>query len=289
MILLLDRNDKSPFGRRSVILKLAICFGTSLMVVLLDSVISLAFLTTASAGVFLLSRPSRAQARLVLFLFAFIVWGVMVSQAMFYNRFPRDILFTILPPNPMMTEGLRIYVQGIEHGLIQSFRMIAVGFCGYAVCFSTEPDDFLKGFVALKVPFSLAFMAVSAIQFIPVAAEALLETRTAMRLKEYRPLKRGLRQTVRTEIGALRAVLAGTIRRSEEKSLSILTRGFDFDGKRTFLNEERLPAGERTALVFMAAAVLTLSTAKTLFWLYEHEIWGASSLRELYAFTREWL
>jgi energy-coupling factor transport system permease protein len=289
VINLLDRNDASLFGRLGVRLKLSICFGMSCAAVLLDSLLSLAALTVLGAAMFFLSRPSRAQIRLVLFLFAFVMWGVMLGQSMFYSRFPRDALWTLAEPNPLFRDGLRFYRQGIYHGAVQSFRIIAVGFSGYAVCFSTEPDDFMKGFVALKVPFSLAFMAVSAIQFIPVAVEALLGARTAMRLKGYRPFRRGIRETVRTEIGALRAVLAGTIRRSEEKSLSILTRGFDIKRRRTALHEDRLTPLERGAAVAVLLSIVALFTVKILFWLYQHEIWSESSLRGLYAFTREWL
>ena len=289
MIHLLVRNDASPFGRLGVRLKLAICFGTSCLAVLLDSLPSLAMLNAFGATVFFLSRPGRAQTRIVLVLFALIAWGVMLSQSLFYSRYPRDAICTLVAPNWFFKDGLRIYSQGIHHGAVQSCRMIAVAFSGYAVCFSTEPDDFLKGFVALKIPFSLAFMAVSAIQFIPVAVEALLETRTAMRLKGYRPLKRGIRQTVRTELGALRTVLAGTIRRSEEKSLSILTRGFEITGRRTVFYEDRLTGKERVALAGVQFAVLGLTAVKSLFWLYQHQVWSASSLRGLYAFTREWL
>ena len=285
----LDRNDASFFGRLGVRLKLTICFGTSCAAVLLDSLPSLSILTAISAAAFFLSRPSRAQTRLVLLLFAFVLWGVMLSQAMFYNRFPRDALFTLAEPNPIFKDGLRIYLQGIRHGALQSFRMIAVGFCGYAVCFSTAPDDFLKGFVALKVPFSLSFMAVSAIQFIPTAVEAMLETRTAMRLKGYRPFKRGIRKTVKTEVGALRAVLAGTVRRSEEKSLSFLTRGFDITGERTAFYEDRLKPSERGVAIAVLIAILGLTAVKGLFWLYQNQVWSVSALRGLYAFVREWL
>ena len=289
MISLLDRNDASPFGRLNVCLKLAICFSASCMAVLLDSLVSLSILMALGGVVFFLSKPSSTQIRLVLLLCAFIIWGLMLGQAIFYSRFPRDALLTLIEPNAVFKDGLRIYLQGIKYGAIQSFRIIAVGLCGYAVCFSTEPDDFLKGFVALKVPYSLAFMAVSAIQFIPVAVESLVETHTAMRLKGYRPLKRGFRQTVRTEIGALRAVIAGTIRRSEEKSLSILTRGFDIAGKRTAFKDERLKRGDRIAVAALGAVLICLTTVKVLFWLYQNEVWSASELRSLYAFTRVWL
>jgi energy-coupling factor transporter transmembrane protein EcfT len=167
--------------------------------------------------------------------------------------------------------------------------MLSIGLVGYAVCFSTEPDSFLKGLVAWRFPFSLAFMAVSAIQFVPVAAEQFVETRAAMRLKGYRTLRLGIRQTVRTEMGGLRAVLAGTIRHSEEKALSILTRGFDIEGPRTSFEEDRLKSGEVAFIFALLVPVLALGAVKVLFWLYQAEIFYSSGLRGIYAFTREWL
>jgi energy-coupling factor transport system permease protein len=285
----LSRNETSLFGRLNVRLKLAVCFSMSIFAVLLDSLFSLSSLAAIGAVVFLLSRPNRSQVVLVAVISLLLVWGVIFSQALFYNQFPRDALVTILEPNFFFQEGLRIYLQGIHHGAMQSFRMLAVGFVGYAVCFSTEPDDFLSGFIALKIPFSMSFMAVSAIQFIPTAIDEFMQTRTAMRLKGYRPFRRGIGQTVQTEIGGLRSVLGGAIRRSEEKALSILTRGFDILGKRTSLYDDRMKAGECVAASTLLITVLAIGTAKTLFLFYEHQIWSAPSLRVLYEFTREWL
>lgn len=286
---ILSRNERSPFGRLNVRIKLAVCFCMSVLAVLIDSLPSLLFLAASGAAVFFSSRPNRAQIKLVMFISAFLVWGVMFSQALFYNLFPRDALITILEPGVFFRDGLCIYLQGIHHGAVQSCRMLAVGFAGYAVCFSTESDDFLSGFIALKIPFSLAFMAVSAIEFIPTAMDAFAQTRTAMRLKGYRPFRRGLRRTVSAELGGLRAVLGGAIRISEEKALSILTRGFDILGKRTFLYEDRLKTGERLAAAALALTVLAAVVVKVLFFLYVHQIWGAPALRGLYGFTREWL
>ncbi len=286
---ILSRNIRSPFGRLDVRLKLSIGFSMSVLAVLADSLVLLATLLLIGAVVFQLSRPNRSQVRLVLWLCVLLVWGLMFSQAIFYNRFPRDALLTVLEPNWLFRDGLRIYRQGIEYGTMQSFRMLAIGLVGYAVCFSTEPDEFLNGLVAFRVPFSLAFMAVSAIQFVPVLAAETQQIRGAMRLKGYRPLRRGMRQTVATEIGALRSVLAGTIRRSEEKALSILTRGFDLDSPRTFLHRERLKPAQWTAGLALLFAVLALASVKVLFWLYQHQICGTSELRALYGFARAWL
>jgi len=285
----LSRNTRSAFGRLDVRLKLGIGFSMSVLAVLADSLVLLATLLFIGVVVFWLSRPNRSQVRLVTWLCLLLVWGLMFSQAIFYDRFPREALFTVLQPNWLLPDGLCIYRQGIEYGALQSFRMLAIGLVGYAVCFSTEPDEFLGGLIAYKVPFSLAFMAVSAIQFVPVLAAEAQQIRGAMRLKGYRPLRRGIGRTVRTEIGALRSVLAGTIRRSEEKALSILTRGFDLDSPRTFLYREPLKPAQWAAGLALLVAVLALASVKILFWLYQHQIYSASELRALYGFARAWL
>lgn len=286
---ILLKNNQSFLGKLNVRVRLAVGFAISILAVLAESLVLLSSLALLGAAIFFLGRPNRSQVRFVLLFAALLVWGLMFSQSIFYNQFPRDALVTIFEPNLLFREGLEIYVQGIHHGAIQSFRMLAVCLTGFAICFSTEADQFLRGLVAVKVPYSLSFMAVSAIQFAPVAVDELRQIRCAMRLKGYRPLARGARQTVRTEIGGLRAVLAGTIRRSEEKALSILTRGFDIDGTRTSLVDDKLSAKEWTGIAAIFFLVLGLGVAKTLFWLYQYQLFYSPALRSLYGFTREWL
>lgn len=281
--------NRSTFGALNVRVKLSICFGMSILAVLADGLALLVSLALTGAAVFSLSRPNRSQIKLVVFVSVLIVWGMMFSQAIFYNLFPRHTLVTLVEPGILFDDGLKIFYEGIRHGAIQSCRVLTIGFVGYAMCFSTEPDSFLKGLVAWKFPFSLAFMTVSAIQFVPVAAEEIAELRAAMRLKGYRIFRLGLRQTVRTEIGGLRAVLAGTIRHSEEKALSILTRGFDLEGPRTSFEEDRLKPGDIAVIAGLVVPVLGLAGIKLLFWLYQSEILYFSELRGIYAFTREWL
>ena len=60
-------------------------------------------------------------------------------------------------------------------------------------------------------------------------------------------------------------------------------------GERTALYEDRLNPLERVATLALLLSITALCTLKTLFWLYQHEIWSESALRGLYAFTREWL
>ncbi|HID28602.1 MAG TPA: energy-coupling factor transporter transmembrane protein EcfT [Desulfobacterales bacterium] len=214
---------------------------------------------------------------------------MMLSQGIFYYQFPRRVLLVIIEPNWLFSDGLRIYAEGLYHGAVQSLRILAVSFVGFGICFSTSADRFLEGLRAIRIPFSLAFMAVTAVRFIPILASEFQSVRMAMRLKGYRPFRNGLRDTIMTEVASLRPVLAGVIRRSQEIALSILTRGFSFDGERTSLHETHLALIHWLALVFLAGIVLLVASCKLLFWLYQQEFYYAPVLRPVYAFARSWL
>lgn len=283
------RNTHSPFGLLDVRLKMAAGFAVSLLVVLVDTVTSLCACAAAGISCFVLCYPNRKQTALVLVTTALMVWGLMFSQGLFYAMEPRHALFSIIPPNPVFKSGLKIYAQGVHYGALQSLRMVAATLIGFAICFSTEPDRFLRGLLSIKMPFSLSFMAVSAIRFIPVVAEETATVRNAMRLKGYRPFKHGLTDTIHSEIAVLRPVLTAAIRRSQEIALSIQTRGFSMNGQRTSWIESSLTAGEKIALWVIFAVVLAVVTSKTLFWLYQWQIFYSAQLRPLYGFVRAWM
>jgi energy-coupling factor transport system permease protein len=286
---LFNRNATSPLGRLDVRLKMAIAFSMSLLVVLVDSVPMLGTVAVAGVLLFVLGWPNVSQVKLVCVTLALVIWGLMLSQGIFYSRFPRHALVVLVEPNWLFADGLKIYTEGLHHGLVQSLRFMAMGLAGYAICFSTEPDRFLRGLLAMRVPFSLSFMAVSAIRFLPLVAEEFRAVRTAMRLKGYRPFRGGIRDTIRVEVAGLRPVLAGTIRRSQEVALSILTRGFTLESKRTSLHHERFRPWHWVALTGMITVVGAISLCKVLFWLYEHEVYYAAALRPLYSLVRNWL
>ena len=284
-----NRNTGSPFGRLDVRLKMAIGFAVSLLVILVDTLASLSACAVMGTCCFVLCFPNRKQTGLVIVTTAMIVWGLMFSQGIFYVEEPRHALFTLLPPNPVFKYGLKVYAQGLHHGAIQSLRIVAASLTGFAICFSTEPDQFLRGLISVKIPFSLSFMAVSAIRFIPVMAQEIATVRNAMRLKGYHPFKRGITDTVVSETSVLRPVLAGTIRRSQEIALSIQTRGFSMSGQRTFWVENILTIKDKCALWVIFAVVLAVATSKGLFWLYQFEVYYSAQMRPLYGFVRAWL
>ena len=284
-----NRSTGSPFGKLDVRLKMATGFAVSLIVILVDTGTALSICALAGICCFALCRPNRSQVVLVTGTTLLIVWGLMFSQGLFYAQEPRHVLLTLLPPNPVFKAGLRIYVQGLYHGAIQSLRIIATTLTGFAICFSTDPDRFLRGLLAVRIPFSISFMAVSAIRFIPIAAQEVATVRHAMRLKGYRPFKRGVMDTVHSEIVSLRPVLAGTIRRSQEIALSIQSRGFTLNGNRSSLTEHKLSVPEKCSLAGIVTLTVAMLVCKVLFMLYQYDFYYAPQLRPLYGFVRTWL
>ena len=84
---LFRRNAASRLGRLDVRLKMAIAFSMSLLVVLVDSLPMLGAVAAIGLVLFLLGRPNAAQVKLIGVTLVLVVWGLILSQGIFYSRF----------------------------------------------------------------------------------------------------------------------------------------------------------------------------------------------------------
>lgn len=284
-----EQNKKTTAANLDVRVKTVFAICMSMFTIIVDSIPALTAAAAAGALFLISVKPNKLQWKFTLFTTFALVWGLMISQGIFYRSYPRNVLFRITSANLIFPEGLALYREGIRHGLLQSCRLLAASFTGFAICFSTAPSQFLSGMRSMKVPYSLAFMTVSAVRFIPIAIQEFFTVRTALRIKGYRPFKAGLRKTVAVEISVLRPVIGATIRRSEETAMSILARGFNFHTERTSCFDKPLHPCERIAIAIIIAATTATAAVKVVFLLYIHEFYYSETLRPLYAFVREWL
>ncbi len=269
--------------------KITFVLAVSLLSITLDHLTSLGLLALVSFTAFLKSGPKGVQLKGALLFLSLTVWGVIFSQGIFYQRFPRSILFSIIPGFECWGwhfNGLHIYRQGLFYGLVQSLRFVAASSAGLALCLTTSSQGLFKALAGLRVPYSLSFLAVIAVRFLPIIAEEMLKIRRAMKLKGYRPFKAGLKHTVRTEISAVLPLLAATMRRSREIAESLLTRGFDPLGKRSVYKQTTWPLKERFLAGLLTSLALCAAWVRFLFWLYENNIYYNSFLRPLYSAVR---
>jgi len=264
-------------------------FAVSAAAILVDSLRMLVGMAALGGICLVLAGPSRSQIRLTIISLGLMVWALMVSQGLFYQRHPRHALVVVLEPNWFFEDGLKIYAEGLRYGLIQSLRLVAVGCTSYAICFSSSPPQLVEGLLWLRVPFSLTFMAASALRFLPITANEFRTVRRAMYLKGYRPFRHGIWDTIRTEVASLRPVLAGAIRRSQEVAMAILVRGFSLEMPRSQFRREAMRTGDWCILIGLLLAVTVLFLCKIVFWVYLIGVFYLPSLRPFYGFVRDWL
>ena len=264
------------------------------LVILLDSPSALLVCFLASLTLIAVSKPTLRQIQLLLVFLFFTTWGLIYSQAIFYDASPRTLLLTLVPAEfPFIghvTGGIRVYREGLFHGIVQSLRFNTTLTLGCFVIWTTQPRDLLRALVQLRVPGTLAFMVTTALHFIPVIANEAATVLRSQRLRGFRYLRVNLLVTVRGVLNSFRPILAGNIRHATQLGESVESRGFSPDAEhqarfQSGTTEMRLwDIGLLSVLAFCVIGVLCL---KVLYFCYANGLYYASWLRHAYTWTRE--
>ncbi len=200
-------------------------------------------------------------------------WSTLVSQAVFYTFEPRTARFTIVPNFPIGSwefPGVRFYREGAEYGLLQSLRFSALALAGLAVCLSTSPERLLAGLVRIGVPVGIAFMAMTALRFLPAMLDEWATVRRARRLRGYRGSQRfgpaDWMHAVHSELQLFLPLLAAAIRRANLLAMAVSSRGFSPNAERTFYPALRMRMPERIGLALLMALLSLVTVVKLLSW-----------------------
>lgn len=270
--------------------KLVAMVCASLLAVSLEQLESLLAFTLLCALPLPFLRATRAQLKALLVVVMLTTWGTVLGQAFFYGRLPRTVILTFWEGGQVLgipIPTLELYLEGVKHGLLQSLRFTGLLLLGAAVSLSTSPERLLLGLTRLRVPYALSFMAVTALRFLPLVSAELQTVLAVRRLRGYRPLRRGIRATVRVELGTFKPVVARALRRASSLAVSLTLRGFDPLVSRTSARELRLGRGEWLGLVGLLGVTIPVVLGRFLFWLYVNELFYHPGLREVYTLVRE--
>ena len=217
------------------------------------------------------------------------LWGMVLSQAMFYRQWPRTVILTIIPRDfPVLgwlTGGLYLYKEGFLYGLAQGLRFATMIASGLLIAWTTEPRDLLLGLVRLKVPYGMAFMFITSVRFLPVLVSEFSTVIAVQRLRGADTVKLG-RHTLRSAINILTPVLARSVKRAATLGASCESRAFNPNLPRTYLRELRY---SRVDIMLSGAAVIAAAAivvTKVIFWLYCKDVLYFPALRWLYAILK---
>ena len=261
---------------------------------MLDSATSLLVCFLISVGLIVLSAPTWRQYRLLVVFILFATWGLIYSQAIFYNASPRTVLFTLVghdvPIIGRITGGVRVYREGLLHGAIQSLRFNTTLAIGCFIVWSTQPRDLLLAFVKLRVPYSLAFMVNTSLHYIPLIAAESANVIRSQRIRGFRYFQFNPLQIIRGVLNSFRPILTNNIRRATHLGEAVESRGFSPDivgNQRTYLKSLKMQPWDILLIAAGTAILVVVITLKTMYFCYANGIYYAFWLRGMYTFVRE--
>ncbi|MEM5768445.1 MAG: energy-coupling factor transporter transmembrane component T [Bacillota bacterium] len=263
--------------------KITMLIITGGLIVFLDNPVLLAILLAVGAAGMLIARLTLIKLKVVCVVVLLGLWGTVFSQALFYEQVPRTVMGTLISPGtPVLgplTKGVYIYREGMLHGLRQGLRMATMTTLGLLVCWTTDSRLLLLGLVRMRLPYSLAFMTVTAVRFIPVLLRETMQVVTSAKM----------RGGSRLSMQLLSPILANCLRRAGTLAVAVESRAFRAQDRRTYLEELDLSLREKLFLTGYLLAVAAVVTCKTSYFCYQYGLYYVSALRPVYEFTRVYL
>lgn len=264
----------------------------SCLVILLDSPIALLVCFLVSLCFQASIPPSWRQMRLLILFVGLGTWGLIYSQGIFYNQFPRTVIFTLIhkdvPIIGGLTGGIHLYREGLFHGAVQSLRFNTMLTVSCFIIWTTQPRDLLLALVKLRVPYSLAFMVTTGLRYIPLIGSEARTVIRSQRLRGFRYLRLNLFHTISGILNSLRPILTNNIRRATHLSEAVESRAFSPDAvHRTSLRELKTQQQDVILIALLLVCLLSVIGLKGVYFLYANGLYYASWLRGAYTFARE--
>ena len=264
----------------------------SCLIILLDSPIALFVCFLASLCCQASIPPSWRQIRLLLLFIGLGTWGLIYSQGIFYNQFPRTVIFTLIdkevPVIGGLTGGIHLYREGLFHGAVQSLRFNTMLTVSCFIIWTTQPRDLLLALVKLRVPYSLAFMVTTGLRYIPLIGSEAQTVIRSQRLRGFRYLQLNVFQAISGTLNSLRPILTNNIRRATHLSEAVESRAFSSDAAhRTSLRELKTRQHDVILIVLLLGCLVGVIGLKSIYFLYTNGLYYASWLRGAYTFVRE--
>ena len=238
--------------------------------------------------------PSWRQIRLLILFIGLGTWGLIYSQGIFYNQFPRTVIFTLIhrdtPIIGAMTGGIHLYREGLFHGAVQSLRFNTMLTISCFIIWTTQPRDLLLALVKLRVPYSLAFMVTTGLRYIPLIGSEAQTVIRSQRLRGFRYLQFNLLHTISGILNSLRPILTNNIRRATHLSEAVESRAFSPDTaavRRTSLRGLKTRWQDVFLITVLLVCLLSVIGLKGIYLLYANGLYYASWLRGAYTFARE--
>ncbi len=258
--------------------KLLILISFNLLAITFDKLENLILLTLLAVLVYVAGRPDISRIKTTALVILPPAWGVIISQSLFYQGWPRTVLLTLVPPEiPVlgwMTGGIYLYYQGLIYGAEQSLRLVTVVLVGLTVAWTTGEGSMLKTLRRSLDNPKLSISISIGVRFFRTMADEIRSVYAVFKLSGFKLTR--YRDTVRFAV----PLVAQVIRRSYMISLTLFSRGFS-PTSRSGTGRTRPSAVTLLSIVFLLLSI-TLALMKVLTTLFLLDVLYIPPLKPVY-------
>ena len=210
-----------------------------------------------------------------------LIWGTAFSQAIFYDGFPKTVVLKIFE--------IPFYKEGFVHGTIQSMRFLSVMLAGIGFVSRCSVSQIFFALLALRIPFFIALMGVTAARTVPQITSEILIVRRACRARGGPIWRRNPYDWLELELRLLQTVVIKSWRRSINMAEALTVRGFDPCVQRTQFETLNFKVKDWCICLFLMFFVGMLLVVKAVFLLYRFDLYYDAQWMSIYAFARYWM
>jgi energy-coupling factor transport system permease protein len=156
------------------------------------------------------------------------------------------------------------YPGGLLLAAVLSLRLLVVVLAGL-ILIEGEVRDYLLALVQMKMPYTLAFMVIVGLHFLPILREEAVNIYCCMQLrgKDFKKIK--LTEKVRAYAGICLPILVSALRRADEMSIAMETRGFRSRPGRTYMRHLKMHGADIALTVLWPVILVVLYEAERIF------------------------
>jgi len=229
-------------GRIDPRLKILYSMMVAVLVIAVNKPFLLAGLLVSTLIPWIFVRPPAGYVKWYAVICGMAVLSDVFSQGFFYALEPRTPLFSIVP-------GLTVYREGLEYGMIQSFRVVAVMNAGLFIVATTHSSRLILAFEALRLPGNLAFVMVVSIRFLP---ELLAQSKNLLLAQKLRGMRiSGFRSASRAFRLMLIPMIAVSLRKARQLALAAEIRAYS--GRRNNAGKITMSSCDKVVALILAA------------------------------------
>jgi energy-coupling factor transport system permease protein len=146
---------------------------------------------------------------------------------------------------------------GVILAAVLSLRLIILVLSAQ-ILLEGEIRDYTLAFTQMHIPYEISFMVTTGLHFLPILREEALNIYHCVQLRGTSFKKTSLPQKLKAYTSICLPILVSTLRKAEEMSIAMETRGLRARPKRTAMRRLTLKSKDIITMILWPAAIITL-------------------------------